>query len=271
MLACPGRAASRSDSAGHHHPMDIPIILAGALAGGFVLGLTGFGNGLTAYGFWLHVLTPQIGAPLIAIGSITSHLLMFPGFRHAISPARFMPFILGGLVGIPLGTLLLLVISAPAFKLVGGALLASYSIISLCGGLSFKIREKTPIADPLIGLAGGVLGGLASLSGPILTIWCDLKGWSKDEQRGTYQPYNFAMLSAAMVAFGVAGLLTMTVLWYAALSLPATLAGVWLGRRLYGKIDDAQFRKVVLGLLALSGLTLVGSSIVAGLTPGNAS
>ncbi len=251
--------------------MDIAIILAGALAGGFVLGLTGFGNGLTAYGFWLHVLTPQLGAPLIAIGSIISHLLMFPGFRHAISPARFMPFIIGGLVGIPLGTVLLTIISAPAFKLVGGGLLASYSIITLCGGLTLRVRSETPLADPLIGFIGGIFGGLASLSGPILTVWCDLKGWPKDEQRGTYQPYNFAMLSAALVAFGVAGLLTMALLKLAALSLPATLTGMWLGRRLYGKIDDRQFRKVVLGLLALSGLTLIGSSIVAGLTPGNAS
>ena len=251
--------------------MDYAIILAGALSGGFVLGLTGFGNGLTAYGFWLHVLTPQLGAPLVAIGSITSHLLMFRGFRHAISPARFMPFIIGGLIGIPIGTVLLTVISAPACKLFGGAMLASYSIITLCGGLSLRVPSKTPFGDPLIGLIGGICGGLASLSGPILTVWCDLKGWPKDEQRGTYQPYNFAMLSAALVAFGVAGLLTMPLLKLTVLSLPATLGGMRLGRRLYGKIDDRQFRKVVLGLLALSGLSLVGSGIVAVLTPGNAS
>ena len=77
------------------------LILAGALSGGFVLGLTGFGNGLTAYGFWLHALTPQISAPLVAIGSILGHLLMFRGFHHAMSKDRILPIVIGGLAGVP--------------------------------------------------------------------------------------------------------------------------------------------------------------------------
>jgi uncharacterized membrane protein YfcA len=39
--------------------------------------------------------------------------------------------------------------------------------------------------------------------------------------------------------------------------LPVLLAGLWLGVRLYGRLDDATFRKMVLVLLLLSGLTLV--------------
>ncbi|MGI9382184.1 MAG: sulfite exporter TauE/SafE family protein [Methyloligellaceae bacterium] len=242
-------------------PEHIPIILAGAFAGGFVLGLTGFGNGLTAYGLWLHVLSPQVGAPLVAISSITGHLLMFRGLRHAIVPSRFLPFVLGGLLGIPAGTWLLTTVSVPAFKLFAGALLAGYSVISLAGGLRFKLRRESRFLDAGIGLLGGVCGGLASLSGPIVTVWCGLKGWSKDEQRGTYQPFNFAILSAAVVAFGTAGLLTRELLWLALLTLPATLIGIWIGRRLYGRVDDAQFQKIVLALLTISGLVLVVSNL----------
>lgn len=242
-------------------PEHVLIILAGAFAGGFVLGLTGFGNGLTAYGLWLHVLSPQVGAPLVAISSITGHMLMFRGLRHAIVPARFLPFVLGGLLGIPVGTYLLTTISVPAFKLFAGALLAGYSAISLVGGLRFEPRRENRILDAGIGLLGGISGGLASLSGPIVTVWCGLKGWSKDEQRGTYQPFNFAILSAALVAFGTAGLLTRALFWLVLLSLPATLIGIWIGRRLYGRVDDAQFQKIVLVLLALSGLVLVVSNL----------
>jgi uncharacterized membrane protein YfcA len=42
-----------------------------------------------------------------------------------------------------------------------------------------------------------------------------------------------------------------------ATTLPVLLAGLWLGVRLYGRLDDATFRKMVLVLLLLSGLTLV--------------
>lgn len=239
----------------------VMIVLAGAFAGGFTLGLTGFGNGLTAYGLWLHVLSPQVAAPLIAVGSIVGHLGMFRGFRHAIRPHRFLPFVIGGAAGVPAGTWLLTFISAPAFKLFGGALLAVYSLLSLTGGIRLQIKNESRLLDGFVGLLGGICGGLASLSGPIMTVWCGLKGWPKDEQRGTYQPYNFAMLSFALAAFAVAGLLTIEVLKLVLLSLPATLAGIWIGRRLYGRIDDRQFQRIILALLTVSGVTLVWTGL----------
>jgi uncharacterized protein len=39
--------------------------------------------------------------------------------------------------------------------------------------------------------------------------------------------------------------------------LPVLLAGTWLGIRLYGRIDEAMFRKVVLALLLVSGAALM--------------
>jgi uncharacterized membrane protein YfcA len=41
------------------------------------------------------------------------------------------------------------------------------------------------------------------------------------------------------------------------MGLPALLLGLWLGVKLYGKLDDATFRKAILVLLLLSGLSLV--------------
>ena len=46
------------------------------------------------------------------------------------------------------------------------------------------------------------------------------------------------------------------------LGLPAVLLGTWLGFRLYGKLDEATFRIVVLVLLLLSGLTLLPSALM---------
>ncbi|MFI4960416.1 MAG: sulfite exporter TauE/SafE family protein, partial [Hyphomicrobiales bacterium] len=39
--------------------------------------------------------------------------------------------------------------------------------------------------------------------------------------------------------------------------LPALAAGIWIGLKLYGKLDEAGFRKVILVLLLVSGLSLV--------------
>jgi uncharacterized membrane protein YfcA len=40
------------------------------------------------------------------------------------------------------------------------------------------------------------------------------------------------------------------------MGLPCVLVGTWLGLKLFGKIDEATFRKIVLALLFLSGVAL---------------
>lgn len=48
----------------------------------------------------------------------------------------------------------------------------------------------------------------------------------------------------------------------AALGLPFLLVGLWSGFRLYGKIDDEMFRKVVLLLILLAGLSLIVPAVL---------
>ena len=56
---------------------------------------------------------------------------------------------------------------------------------------------------------------------------------------------------------GVRGALSADISRLFLLGLPALLAGSWLGLKLYGRLDENAFRKVVLVLLLLSGATLV--------------
>jgi uncharacterized membrane protein YfcA len=105
------------------------------------------------------------------------------------------------------------------------------------------------------------MGGMASLSGPAPTIWIQLRGWNKDEQRGVNQPFNMAVLATALVSALVAGFLDRTFFVWAALCVPTTLVGAHLGLILYGRVNDAQFRKIVLVMLSLSGVTLIVSAL----------
>jgi len=41
------------------------------------------------------------------------------------------------------------------------------------------------------------------------------------------------------------------------IGLPALLAGTWLGLKLFGRLDEAAFRRVVLVLLLASGIVLM--------------
>jgi len=48
----------------------IVIVMIGALAGGFVSGLAGFGTGITALGIWLYALEPAVAATLVVLCSV---------------------------------------------------------------------------------------------------------------------------------------------------------------------------------------------------------
>ena len=166
-----------------------------------------------------------------------------------------------GIVGVPLGTLLLDHVRPAPLKMAVGVLLIVYS-----AWMAFVRRPPTVTgggrpADAAVGFIGGVMGGMASLSGPAPAIWAQLRGFGKDEQRGVNQPYNMSVLFLALVSAGIAGLLDATFLIWAAITVPTTLIGARIGLALYGRINEAQFRRLLLGLLGLSGATLILTSL----------
>ena len=240
---------------------DIVLVVAGALAAGFVHGLSGTGYALVALGFWLQAMSPITAAPLVALCSVGGHMQALPSIWRGVRWSRLWPFLVAGLLGVPLGTMLLEHVRVQPLKLVVGLLLIFYSAWMGLVRRPPIVTGVGRLADAAVGFIGGVMGGMASLSGPVPTIWLQLRGWTKGEQRGINQPFNMAVLAAALLSAAVAGLLDRTFLTWAVLALPTTLIGVWLGLSLYGRVGDAGFRGIVLVLLGLSGVTLIVSSL----------
>jgi hypothetical protein len=88
-------------------------------------------------------------------------------------------------------------------------------------------------------------------------IWCQLRNWPKDVQRAIFQPVLLATILTSTATLSVAGAVTTETVKLYLLGLPAMLAGTWVGLKLYGKLDDAVFRKIILILLLVSGVSLV--------------
>lgn len=236
------------------------LVLAGAFAGGFVSGLTGFGTGLTALPIWLLGVTPVLAAPLVVVCSLIAQFQTLPSIWQAIDLRRCAPFIAGGLLGVPIGAFLLPYVSLQTFKLAVGALLIAYCGYTLAGRRRFQVRRGGRAADALVGFGGGILGGLAGLSGPLPTIWAGLRGWDKDARRAVFQAFNTSILGFALISQAAAGLMTLELGHLVVYALPGTLLGAWLGRRVYGVLDNAKFETAVLSLLMLSGFMLLVSA-----------
>lgn len=238
----------------------IAIVTLGALAGGFVAGFAGFGTGLTALGLWLYVLDPATAGTLVIICSVAAQAQTIPLVWRHIEPRRVLPFIVPGLFGVPLGVLLLGLLDARTLKIGVGAIVLASSLHMLVR-VSRRIHWGGRAADAAIGFGGGILGGFAGLSGPLPTMWATLRGWAKHESRSVFQAYNLTILVAALVAHAVAGLLTPAVGWATLAALPGTALGGFIGGRAYARLSDQRFRQVILGLLCVSGLSLIATNL----------
>ncbi|MCJ0763948.1 sulfite exporter TauE/SafE family protein [Variovorax terrae] len=241
----------------------VGMIVLGAAVAGFVQGLSGFAFGLVAMSFWAWVLEPRLAAALVVFGSLTGQLLAVLSVRRGFSLKLLLPFVAGGLVGIPLGVLLLPRLDVTLFKLFLGLVLVIWCPLMLMARELPRVTRGGRLADGVAGAIGGVMGGLGGFTGVAPTLWCTLRGFDKDVQRSVIQNFNLSML---LVTFGVylaTGLITRDTLPLFAVVAPAMLVPTLLGTRLYIGISEAAFRKIVLGLLTASGIALLGSALPA--------
>ncbi len=234
----------------------LALFLSAAFVGGFASGLAGFAMGFVVSGVWLHIITPlQTVTLIVGFGLFTQGYGVWK-LRRALDWRKLTPFIIGGTVGVPLGVLLLTYID-PAYLRSGiGALLVLYGSYGLARPELKPVQTGAP-ADLGIGFVNGLVTGLAGLPGLIVTIWCQFRPWPKDVQRTVYQPVMLAALVVSIISLGIAGAVTVETAKLFLLGLPAMLAGLWIGFELYGKLDDAAFRKAILVLLLLAGLSLM--------------
>ena len=237
------------------------LLLFGALAGGFVSGLAGFGTALMALGIWLYVLPPAIAVPLVLICSVIAQISTLPSIWKTIDFSIVWPFLIGGLIGVPLGTMLIAHADPRVFKLTIGVFLLVFPTALYFQRKEMAVTFGGKAADAAIGFAGGILGGLAGLSGPLPILWASIRGWTKEQRRGIFQIFNFSVLATSLLVQIVTGFVKPDVFWLALIAFPGTAIGAWLGARTYHALSDGNFRDVVLGLLFLSGIGLVWSSI----------
>jgi uncharacterized protein len=236
---------------------ELLIIVAGALLGGFVNGLTGFGATLMALPIWLyavpHVIAAQMGAASGVAGQLQTLRAIWPHVRWQ----ALAPYLLAGLVGVPIGTVLLPLIDVGVFKRVVGTILVGFALFQLIAQDRFPVAGGGRLADAVVGFAGGILGGLAGISGALPIMWASVRRMQRDEKRALFQIFNLTMLSAMLIASAVGGLLTWQLGKALIVALPCSIVGARLGHWAYGRLETNRYNRIVLVLLLLSGCNLI--------------
>ena len=236
--------------------LNLALFLTAAFFGGLTSGVSGFAMGLVVSGVWLHIISPAQNALLIVLCGLVTQGSGIWRVRHAMNWRTVAPFIIGGAMGVPAGTALLKTVDQGTLRLTIGVLLVLYSLYNLIRPAVKPVQGGTS-TDLCVGVANGLIGGLTGLGGIAVTIWCQLRGGAKDAQRAVFQPVMFATFVMSAISLAVARAFDVETLKLYALALPALIVGIWCGLSLYGKLNDAAFREMILLLLLFSGLALI--------------
>jgi len=231
---------------------DIPLFLLATFAGAFVAGLSGFAFGLVAASLWLYILDPVQSATLIIAFGLLVQGYSVRKLREALDWGRLW----GAAVSVPAGVTLLIWSDPRSVRLAVGIILIVYSLYAFFRPAP-KFSGGGRASDAAVGFLNGAVGGLTGLAGILVTIWCNLRGWPKDVQRTVFQPVAVATFLMSALWLGAGGTVTAETAKFFVMGLPCLLAGTWLGLKLFGRIDEATFRKIVQALLLVSGVTLV--------------
>ena len=181
--------------------------------------------------------------------------------RAEIDPGSVAPFLLGGLAGTPVGTWMLLHLDATRLTVFLGALLLGWCAFVLARRPGWTLRGSFA-GDVAAGALGGVTGGVAAFPGAVPVLLIGLRGWSKARQRATFQPYILVMQVLSLASLAVQGGFDdfdgadLPLLPLAA-AVVAALLGARIGMRLFARLDERQFARWVLMLLAASGLAMI--------------
>ncbi|MGI9510313.1 MAG: sulfite exporter TauE/SafE family protein [Geminicoccaceae bacterium] len=240
----------------------IVFIVTGAAFGGFVNGLAGFGTSLFALGWWLQVMPPAAAVAVSLAMSLINGVQGVWLVRHAMDKRRLSRFLLPALVGIPIGVLFLDHMNADLLKLIVAIFLLAYGLFFAFRRNLPDLRHPTPILDRIIGFLGGFFGAAAGLSGALPTVWLSLRPWPKTERRALLQPFNMVVLGLAALLLALKGTYDSTVLLAIAIATPAALASAQVGIYVFKRMNDADFRRLLIFLMLASGLVLLVRSVL---------
>ena len=223
--------------------------------GGVIRGATGFGGAM--------VMTPTLSVLLGPVPAVVSALLLetFAAFSMLPAAARLArwrmiaPICTAACVTAPLGGYLLLTLDPQLMRRAIAATVLVFSLVLLTG-LRYRGQQR-PGTSLVLGAISGVLVGATSVGAPPVILYLLAGSDRADVTRANLTLFVTIISLAALAVMAWRGMLDGPVALTALLLSPLYLGGVWLGSRLYGRVDASAMRRwTLIFLLVVSGAVL---------------
>jgi hypothetical protein len=227
-----------------------------ALVAYTILGISGFGSALVNIPLLAHFLPLTTILPILVLADFTATSTNGLKFRRDIDVSDIKTVVPMMCVGIAIGVALL-------SRTPGNELLPVLGVSIVLYGL-YRLREPmatrfiTPRWGYITGLAGGLMGGLFGIGGPIYATYMSRRTNDYAKMRATMAAIFTVSTAFRIAAFLVTGfLLDAQVWWGFAIILPFMFIGLNIGHKLHGKLERKHLSYFISLLLVASGISLV--------------
>lgn len=230
------------------------IVFAFATLASFIQRVSGFGFGIAIMTVLPFLLPSFCEATALSgmLAIVTALLTALRTFRY-VPWRKLLPILAAFLVVSFIAVGMLGRVDNAALKKVLGVTLILVSLWFFF----FSSRVHLPASMPVqlsMGTLSGLMGGLFAMQGPPAVIYFISASRTKEEYIALTQWY-FLVGNIMMTFFRAGnGFVTPIVLKLWAVAVPGVLAGLWIGGKVYSRIDIALLRKIVYAFLAVAGV-----------------
>lgn len=246
--------------------MDIAVIAAIvliALGSAIVQSTIGFGYSLLFAPLAALIIAPR---EAIAVSLVTATVLalgLFVEHRPRIPFQRVAILVIGGILGTPLGLVLLVRLDAVTLHVLVSLGVIASAVVGLAraGHVPVERTERfSPMA--LAGVLSGVMRGAVSFPGPPIVLYLHWAGGTPHEIRGRLFAYFLWTAIPAVAMAGAGGVFTRNIGLLSLVSVPAVIGGILIGRRMRVFVSVLWFARLSMLLLALASIAAIIGAVL---------
>ncbi len=225
------------------------------LLSGFVQGAMGFGFALVAVPLLSAFLPIRELIPIITIIGAVISIQLYCHERQNLDLKRIRPLIISGIVGTFAGSYALIAVDPKVLKSAAGMVIIATAIM-LALGFRVKIKKEKQ-SMLLVGLISGLLQGSISLAGPPFVLFLANMGTDKDTFRANVCAYFLILSVYALIIQAIMKIVNEQSIKGSLIFIPCAVVGNYFGIKVSSKLKENVFKKVVLVLIAVTGLISV--------------
>jgi uncharacterized membrane protein YfcA len=214
---------------------------------GFTRGFSGFGSGLILAPALSLLFHPQLVVVTVLLLEITAGAGLIPGAVQKTKWEQVLPLTLSAMVMVPVGAHFLALIEPTLMRRIIGGLILGF-VLLLLSGKSRYTRPRLAWTSG-VGVLSGFLTGLAGIGGPPIVLYQMSGGNLAAANRANFIVFFSLLHVIALVSYWASGLISVAVGGLFIRFLPAFLLGQLLGQLCFNRVNEALFRRFVMGLL----------------------